>query len=449
MASAVVFAYSCILLSTNIKALTPILQALIMSAPFVASPVSLLLSLPLADRIGRRPTMAIGLIVLVVGSVISSVPGYYLVTIAGRVIGGLALGLLTVVTVVYTSELQGAGIEEDGVRWMTFYSVLGILLVYCVKAINYRNSQLAMLAPIVPACLSFIAGLFLLPESPRWLFAMERNEKAEKTLDMLGIVSKSTSDANMESLDSWSDLSKSKHKYPLIKTVLVYAVLELISFSYILLPRYIIDTDSTNQGIKGNLIMLFCFALPHVITSSLILWFANKRVKRWLWMGLCGYALILLITSILFAVDGFTKARLNHNLIIAFLSLTSLSSSIVFPVLPWLYAWRSMPPTIKGRGWAITRAAGHACNLVLLFLFPLMNNPLLVNKSIKPAFLTSIYGVSALVAMLLIVYLRHDDDDGASPVEQIQAIHRIPVDPNARDALDLHPVKTPMPPPTP
>jgi SP family arabinose:H+ symporter-like MFS transporter len=154
----------------------------------------------LCDRIGRKKTMIIaGIMFFISGLGCAFAPSMTLLIIS-RMIGGIGVGMASVVSPMYITEFSPA--EKRG-RMVAYYQLaitIGILLAYFSNALivsvihnNQETSQwffvkeiwrpmfFAMTLPSV----AFIIMLIKIPESPRWLVAAKRNEEAKVVLNTI------------------------------------------------------------------------------------------------------------------------------------------------------------------------------------------------------------------------------------------------------------------------
>jgi MFS transporter, SP family, arabinose:H+ symporter len=133
------------------------------------------------DRFGRKTTLlSIGILYLF-GSVWSALATNVYSFIIARAVGGLAIGISTVATPLYISEIAPPKFRGRLAGMFQFNIVFGVLLAYL------SNSVLAGVGPnawrwmlAVVAFPSFLYTLFCfgIPESPRWLLGRKGDFKA-------------------------------------------------------------------------------------------------------------------------------------------------------------------------------------------------------------------------------------------------------------------------------
>src|SRR3954467_3395217 len=135
------------------------------------------------DKYGRKKVLfAIGVLYFVgaLGSGLSSDLAVFMIF---RFIGGIGVGVASVVAPIYTAEIAPPAYRGRLVGLVQFNIVLGILLAYLSNFVSgaLLPAEIAwrwMFAVMaVPAAIFFLL-LFTVPETPRWLFQVGRRDEA-------------------------------------------------------------------------------------------------------------------------------------------------------------------------------------------------------------------------------------------------------------------------------
>jgi len=155
----------------------------------------------LADHFGRKPVLFwIGILFGVGALATALAPTPDLVAGAGgamtasssmpitffmvfRFLGGVGVGMSSVVAPIYTAEIAPARVRGRLVGLVQFNIVFGILLAYASNAIirEIAHEDVAwrwMLGVMAVPAVFFLLFLMAVPETPRWLFAHRREDEA-------------------------------------------------------------------------------------------------------------------------------------------------------------------------------------------------------------------------------------------------------------------------------
>jgi SP family galactose:H+ symporter-like MFS transporter len=137
----------------------------------------------LSGHLGRKRSLMLGAVLFVAGSLLCGFAWSPEFLIAGRVVLGLAIGIASFTAPLYLAEVAPEYIRGAMVSLYQLMITIGILVAFLSDtAFSYRGNWRWMLGVIaIPGAL-FLAGVFLLPESPRWLLMAGRKEQA---LDVL------------------------------------------------------------------------------------------------------------------------------------------------------------------------------------------------------------------------------------------------------------------------
>lgn len=163
-----------------------------------------------ADAFGRRTTLyAIGVLYLVSAAGSAAASDVIMLDIF-RFVGGLGVGASSVVAPMYITEVAPASHRGRLVAAFQFNLVLGILVAYFSnylislfsEGINWR----LMLGMEVLPAIAFLALLFRVPRSPRWLVTKAANPT--EALEVLELVNPSTAKAELAAIQASNDTAQ-------------------------------------------------------------------------------------------------------------------------------------------------------------------------------------------------------------------------------------------------
>lgn len=154
----------------------------------------------LTDKWGRKKTLQLIALLYVVSAVWSAFAPNFIHLIAARFLGGLAFASLTV-SAMYIGEIAPSKMRGKLVAMNQLNTVLGLSAAYFINflILNASNSDAEWIntlgitqytwrwmlgSEIIPAAI-WLGLLFSIPQSPRWLILMGKQEKATKVMAKL------------------------------------------------------------------------------------------------------------------------------------------------------------------------------------------------------------------------------------------------------------------------
>ena len=138
----------------------------------IACVIGALIAGPIADWTGRKKVLILCAVLFIVSAILSALPRSFTELVIARFIGGIGVGVASVVSPMYIAEISPAKIRGRLVALNQLAIVVGILLSYLSNWLlvdtGINNWRYMLVAEILPATI-FLMGLFFILESPRWL----------------------------------------------------------------------------------------------------------------------------------------------------------------------------------------------------------------------------------------------------------------------------------------
>ena len=167
----------------NTFALSTHLQEIVVSVVPAGTMVGAIVGGILSDRLGRRVTLLWSGVIFIVGSILAPLSPNVGALIAARSLLGFAIGFTSVTAPVYVSELSPPQLRGTLIGMYQFALTLGIVFANLVGYwFAAEQSWRFMFATGVLPAVVFLALVFTVPESPRWLFIKDRTEEGERVL---------------------------------------------------------------------------------------------------------------------------------------------------------------------------------------------------------------------------------------------------------------------------
>src|SRR6202142_4483840 len=289
--------------------LSPGLHGIAMASALYGTVVGALAGGWPTDRFGRRATLLwIGVLYLVsaVGSGLATNVSLF---IAARVIGGLGIGISTVVAPMYISEIAPAKYRGRLGGMFQFNIVFGILIAFVSNALLAgigENAWRWMLGVAAFPSLLYAVLCFGLPESPRWL--LSRKSDRESGLKILQRIRPEASEAEIEAeaneIIAASSEKASSGKFwtrrlrkPILLAIFIAFFNQLSGINAILYfaPRIF---ELTGLGAKAALLQSIGIGVTNLIFTFVGLWLIDRLGRRsLLYIGSFGYITSLGLVS--------------------------------------------------------------------------------------------------------------------------------------------------------
>lgn len=287
--------------------LSPFLHGLAISGALWGTVLGSILGGIPTDAFGRRKTLiSIGALYLV-SAIWSALAGDVYSFVAARFLGGIGIGVSTVASPLFISEIAPPAKRGRLAGMFQFNIVFGILIAFLSnyligKFMDEQHAWRWMLGVMAVPSLIYTGCCFLLPESPRWLIA-KKGDRAGG-LDVLKKVNTDMTPAELEQLaDSIESASTRDQKVggflsPSLRTPILLAFLvaffnQLSGINAILYfsPRIF---GLTGSGPEEALMQSISIGVVNLAFTFVGLWLIDRLGRRTLlFIGSFGYILSL------------------------------------------------------------------------------------------------------------------------------------------------------------
>ena len=328
----------------------------------------------LSDYLGRKLTMLISAALFSISALGCAVCGNFDTLVAYRIIGGVGIGIVSIVSPIYISEVSPAKIRGTLVSLYQLAVTVGFLLAYLMNWVIDANGSLSVAGDLwtniwnsemwrgmlgsetLPALLFFLI-IFFIPETPNWLIGKGKLDKASGVLAKIY-----TSDAEVkeeiattqtslkgETKGAWSDLLKPGILLAVIAGSAIAILGQFMGVNAVLYygPKIFADAGFDNPMFSTVLV-----GVVNCVTTILAVFIIDKvGRKQLIYWGVSGMILCLVAIGVYFAWgaalglgNGF---MLTFFLAYVFCCAISISA-IVFVLLSEMY-----PNSVRGRAMSI------------------------------------------------------------------------------------------------
>lgn len=154
----------------------------------------------LSDFLGRKKTMIISSILFSISAIGCAVCGNFQQLVIYRIIGGIGIGIVSIVSPIYISEIAVPQKRGSMVSLYQLAITVGFLLAYLINYFILRDADIdsenanitvsmfnseywrGMLGFETIPDILFLIVIFFIPESPRWLIVKGKEDKARAIL---------------------------------------------------------------------------------------------------------------------------------------------------------------------------------------------------------------------------------------------------------------------------
>lgn len=354
-------------------------EGLTMTTGLVGTVAGMLLGGLLADRSGRRRTLGIAAVVMIVGAIGSALSNTLVVWNLFRCLGGIGGGLALLVGPMYVAELAPPRNRGSLVTFNEMGIVLGAFFanLVCFAIAKFFGSNPEcwrwMFASGCFFILILLAGLFFVPETPRWLMMKERPSEARAVLSRIG--GEQYASRTLRDIGQPKPATSAKIREFLRPGIRMATLISLglgALDQWVGVPTLILyaPTLFVNAGVTSN---------ANAIGNTVILRIGDIFwcLFAILWVDRFGRRPLLLVGVIGIAVGQFLMGvcflhNLNPVLILLTFFLCEAAFNASVPPVGWLVASEIFPTHLRARGMAIHGSVRFGSSLVLAQMFPYM-----------------------------------------------------------------------------
>ena len=326
------------------------------------------------DRFGRRTTLLwLGVLYLVSSLGSALAPNVYVFFIA-RVIGGLGIGISTVVAPLYISEIAPPKYRGRLAGMFQFNIVFGIVVAYASNRlldVLGENAWRWMLGVAAIPSLVYTIFCLAIPESPRWLLTRKRDRQAG--IAILKQIQPGVPEAGIDALadeitasgeiQSAGSFWTKQLRTPILLAFLIAFFNQLSGINAVLYfaPRIF---ELTGLGEKAALLQSVGVGLTNFVFTFVGLWLIDRAGRKFLlFIGSFGYIISLgLIAWAFFA----GHLKIVPVCVFAFIASHAVGQGAVI----WVYLSEIFPNRHRAKGQTLGSSTHWFFCALLTTFFP-------------------------------------------------------------------------------
>jgi len=370
-----------------------------------------------STRIGRKRGLVIAAVLFLISALGAAAPefpfapighggpGYMTSFIVYRILGGIGVGLASMLSPMYIAEIAPPKVRGNLVAWNQFAIIFGMLVIYFVnfgisKAgsgdlwLNSIGWRYMFLSGAIPAGL-FLLLLFFVPETPRYLMLKGNESGARAVLAKLV----TAEDGEREISEIRASLSEHHSGKLLSFGFLVIFIGLMLSvfqqFVGINVVLYYATDIFKGMGMTTNASLLQTIIVGAVnLTFTVVAILTVDRFGRRP-LQIIG-ALVMAVSMTALGIDFWLGGK-GMVALIAMLVYTA-GFAVSWGPVTWVLLSEIFPNQIRGKAMALAVATQWIANYLVSWTFPILDkNPYLV-EHFKHGFAYWIYGFMGLVA---------------------------------------------------
>lgn len=365
--------------------LTDISEGWYVGCALIGSIAGVLVAGTLSDYLGRKLTMLISAALFSISAIGCAVCGSFDGLVAYRIIGGVGIGIVSIVSPIYISEVSPAKIRGTLVSLYQLAVTVGFLLAYLAnwvidanidssltlrmtegtlnasditlwQQIMHTEAWRGMLGSETLPALLFFLIIFFIPESPKWLIVKGRLQKASA---VLGKIYSTPDDIDAEIAVTRNSLGEDKGRWSdLLKPGIIIAVIAgsaiaiLGQFMGVNAVLYYGPKIFSEAGFDNPMFSTVLVGVVNCLTTVLAV-FIIDRVgrKQLIYWGVSGMIICLLAIGVYF--NWGSSLGLGNGFMLtfflAYVFCTAISiCAVVFVLLSEMY-----PNSVRGRAMSI------------------------------------------------------------------------------------------------
>ncbi|XP_044727454.1 facilitated trehalose transporter Tret1-like [Chrysoperla carnea] len=361
----------------------------IASLSSVTTPIGCILSGYLMDNFGRKPTLILTEIPLILGWFLISIAQDITMIYIGRLLVGLGSGMVGAPARVYTCEVTQPHLRGMLGALASVGISLGVLAQYTLGSILAWKT-LAAVSAVVPIVALLL--MLMVPETPSYLLSNSKSESARESLKRLRASACNVTQEveqmqlfreknNCKRLQTWNEIFEALKKPSTMKPFFILTFYFLMyQFSGVNIITFYAVEIFQKSGVSINkylaTIILGVTRVIFTIVGCISLRKYGRRPLTFISCIGCGLTMLGLGTYMFF-LDKWTSTNTEPILTwipLACILLFTTTCTVGFLVVPWVMIGEVYPQEIRGIVGGMTTCCAHMSIFVVVKTYPMITH---------------------------------------------------------------------------
>lgn len=333
----------------------------------------------MSDKLGRRPTMLISAVLFTASAVGCALTPSFSFLVASRIIGGIGIGIVSIVAPIYISEISITRYRGQMVSLYQLAVTVGFLAAYFINYLLLNNAHSAHYAsPLLeqlmvtevwrgmlgmetlPAAFFFLI-IFFIPESPRWLIVKGRDERAAGILSRIYTTADAVAAQVAETKSTIANEVKSEWRALLrpgiLKAVIIGSAIAILGqFMGVNAVLYYGPSIFKDAGFSDPLFAQVLVGIVNTLTTVIAM-FIIDRVgrKKLIYYGVSSMIVCLVAIAVYF--QWHEQLGLSYVFMLVFFLLYVFSTAISISAVVFVLLSEMYPNNVRGLAMSIAGLA--------------------------------------------------------------------------------------------